>query len=134
MSPRSSPGRPLLALLMAVVAILPGCSLIFVDGPPEGHEQMAFDCTESPILPVLDLATAGLSVAGAIGAEDDFFSKDQNVAINAGFALATGWVGARIGGWRVERWGLLVAAALAWSMGSELPARAALPKGQLLTR
>ena len=40
--------------------------------------------------------------------------------LNAGFALATGWAGAQIGGWRVERWGLLLAAGLSWSMGSEL--------------
>ena len=96
MSLRPSPGRPLLALMMAVVAILPGCSLILVDGPPEGHEQVAFDCTERPVLPVLDLATAGLSVAAATGAEDEFFSKDQNTAINAGFALLLGvsaWTG-----------------------------------------
>jgi hypothetical protein len=41
-------------------------------------------------------------------------------SVNAGFALATGWVGHRIGGWRVERWALLMVAALSWSMGSEL--------------
>lgn len=41
-------------------------------------------------------------------------------SINAGFALGIGWVGDRLGGWRVERWTLLMAAALTWSMGSEL--------------
>ena len=41
-------------------------------------------------------------------------------SVNASFALFTGWVGHRIGGWRVERWALLMVAALTWSMGSEL--------------
>ncbi|MEO6652937.1 MAG: hypothetical protein ABIP17_09805 [Ilumatobacteraceae bacterium] len=41
-------------------------------------------------------------------------------SVNAGFALLTAWVGDRLGGWRVERWALLLVAALSWSMGSEL--------------
>ncbi|HWL43528.1 MAG TPA: hypothetical protein VNQ73_11340 [Ilumatobacter sp.] len=41
-------------------------------------------------------------------------------AINVAAALATVWVGARLGGWRAERWMLLLVAALTWSMGSEL--------------
>ena len=40
--------------------------------------------------------------------------------INAAFALATMLVANRIGGWRAERWMLLLVAALTWSMGSEL--------------
>ncbi len=41
-------------------------------------------------------------------------------AVNTGFALATAWIGSRIGGWRVERWVLVMLSALTWSMGSEL--------------
>ena len=41
-------------------------------------------------------------------------------AVNAVFAMATALVGHRLGGWRVERWALLLVAALTWSMGSEL--------------
>lgn len=41
-------------------------------------------------------------------------------AVNAAFALGTVLTGSRIGGWRVERWCLLLVAALTWSMGSEL--------------
>jgi hypothetical protein len=40
--------------------------------------------------------------------------------INAAAALGTALVGARVGGWRTERWMLLLVAALTWSMGSEL--------------
>jgi hypothetical protein len=41
-------------------------------------------------------------------------------AVNAASALGTILVSARIGGWRAERWVLLLVAALTWSMGSEL--------------
>ncbi|MDW3213103.1 MAG: hypothetical protein R8G01_03840 [Ilumatobacteraceae bacterium] len=53
---------------------------------------------------------AGIGPAIAVGV----------ASINAAFALAIGWVGRRLGGWRVERWTLVMAAALTWSMGSEL--------------
>src|SRR4051812_9620247 len=52
----------------------------------------------------------GIGVATAIGIG----------TINAAAALGTALVGARIGGWRAERWMLLLVAALMWSMGSEL--------------
>jgi len=41
-------------------------------------------------------------------------------AVNAGFAAGTAWVGSRLGGWRVERWSLVMVAGLTWSMGSGL--------------
>lgn len=52
----------------------------------------------------------GIGVATAIGVG----------AINAAAALGTACVGARIDGWRAERWMVLMVAALTWSMGSEL--------------
>lgn len=53
---------------------------------------------------------AGIGPAVAIGV----------ATVNAAFALGIGWVGQRLGGWRIERWTLVMAAALTWSMGSEL--------------
>ena len=53
---------------------------------------------------------AGIGPAIAVGV----------ATINAGFALGIASVGDRLGGWRVERWALLMTAALTWSMGSEL--------------
>jgi hypothetical protein len=41
-------------------------------------------------------------------------------SINAAFALGTLLVANRVGGWRAERWMLLLVAALTWAMGSEL--------------
>lgn len=41
-------------------------------------------------------------------------------SINIAAALGTAMVGKRIGGWRVERWMLLLVAAVTWAMGSEL--------------
>ena len=53
---------------------------------------------------------AGIGPAVAIGV----------ASVNAAFALGIAAVGDRLGGWRVERWTLLLTAALTWSMGSEL--------------
>lgn len=87
-----------------------GCSLVFVHGPPSGHESMpAFACTESTVLPVLDaVGTAGSLVAAATARDDDpdedrgylvpVLSAQQNVAANLGLAAALGvsaWVGFR---------------------------------------
>src|SRR4029079_9683253 len=52
----------------------------------------------------------GIGVATAIGVG----------AMNVAAARGTALVGARTGGWRAERWMLLLVAALTWSMGSEL--------------
>ncbi len=41
-------------------------------------------------------------------------------AVNAAAALGVALVGARLGGWRAERWLLVLVGALTWSMGSEL--------------
>ena len=77
---RPRPRRTLLLLLMLAVPFLSGCSLIFVDGPPEGHEQMAFTCTESRVLPTVDLLTSlavlGLGVALVSSTEDDPLADD----------------------------------------------------------
>lgn len=40
--------------------------------------------------------------------------------VNATFALLTIWVGRQLGGWRSERFAILLVVALTWSMGSEL--------------
>jgi hypothetical protein len=65
-------GFPILVILATT-----GCSFAFVRGPPRGHEEMAeFTCTESKIIPNIDVAGAGLLVlAGAVflvaGAQDE---------------------------------------------------------------
>ena len=53
---------------------------------------------------------AGIGPATAIGV----------ATVNAAFALGIVRVGRMLGGWRLERWALLVVAALTWAMGSEL--------------
>jgi hypothetical protein len=89
---------------MAVVALLAGCSFVFVSGPPANAPPTA-SCTESRILPVLDAALAtGLVVAGiaalATGTGCDSSQQDctasnlgQGVAQDAGAgALVAGLV------------------------------------------
>ena len=53
---------------------------------------------------------AGIGPAVAVGV----------ATTNAAFALGIVRIGRLIGGWRLERWTLLVVAALTWAMGSEL--------------
>ena len=55
------------------------CSFVFVHGPPRGYEQMdSFSCTESRIVPVLDVVGVGASVVNAATAEDErgLFGED----------------------------------------------------------
>ena len=53
-----------LGLPLALILATTGCSFVFVNGPPRGHEEMAeFTCTESRAVPILDAVGAGLLVA-----------------------------------------------------------------------
>jgi hypothetical protein len=70
------------------------CSLAFVKGPPDDHQEMEFfQCTESRVLPILDVVGAGTSIIGAATAEDDpglfeedgqlfALSREANIAVN----------------------------------------------------
>jgi hypothetical protein len=57
-------GVPVLLILATT-----GCSFVFVNGPPRGHEEMAeFTCTENRAMPFIDAIWAGLFVAAGLGA------------------------------------------------------------------
>jgi hypothetical protein len=51
--------------LSALLMLVPtGCSLAFVKGPPQGHEQMnEFSCTESRGLPIFEGLWGGVFIA-----------------------------------------------------------------------
>ena len=54
-------------LLVALVPLASGCGLLFVEGPPTGHESMAnIPCTESKALHTLDFVWAGLNALGTL--------------------------------------------------------------------
>src|SRR6266704_3769992 len=56
---RHALGSALARLVMLVMGSA-GCSLIFVDGPPQQHRTLPyFDCTSSNIAPVADFIVAG---------------------------------------------------------------------------
>ena len=41
--------------IVLALALLSGCSFVFVSGPPAHHEQLPYvSCTESRVAPVLD--------------------------------------------------------------------------------
>lgn len=76
--------------------------------PVNNPGPLYFDVTAPFMWTVGRLVGIGPATALAVG------------AINIAAALGTVAVGARVGGWRVERWMLVLVAALTWSMGSQL--------------
>ncbi len=58
------------ALIVALMSALPGCSFLFVDGPPPDHaEREHFTCTTSRLGPIVDTVfavTYGAQAAGVV--------------------------------------------------------------------
>jgi hypothetical protein len=95
----------------AVTVLVAGCSFVFVEGPPRGHERMPyFDCSTGRALPVVDLLLAlgqGLATARAVDASDaewdeSFGGDEPPLSREAAIAtygsltvltLASGWYG-----------------------------------------
>jgi hypothetical protein len=78
----------LIAAMVSAVSVQPGCSFLFVKGPPPDHARMAsFDCSESYVMPVMD--TIGAVLAGAIAASagGDNSNQDQAADITVGVSL-----------------------------------------------
>lgn len=66
--------------IVLVLALVSGCSFVFVSGPPPQHEQLPyFSCTESRVAPVLDTIFAVLQGANFILATS---SSDEQWADN----------------------------------------------------
>jgi hypothetical protein len=95
-----------LALLAIAVASLltssSGCSLIFVDGPPDQHRQLAyFDCTSSNLAPVVDMVMGGAEGIAVLGSAADTSASFHNnsdliaPAITAAAFVASGIIGFR---------------------------------------
>jgi hypothetical protein len=55
-----------------LLALLPGCSLLFVEGPPPGHQRLRyFDCTSSRLAPIVDTVfSAVYGLGGVVQAAD----------------------------------------------------------------
>src|SRR5262245_37217831 len=74
-----------LLVIAPVLAFASGCSLIFVNGPPEGHERLRyFDCESNAVGPVADASWAvfdGLLAAAAASTDGDV--NDNGEKINA---------------------------------------------------
>lgn len=75
----------LIAIMIVALLFDPGCSFLFVKGPPEQHAQMSsFDCSESNAWPVIDTIWAGLNGLGAISAGNDSTTPNQSQVIAVG--------------------------------------------------
>lgn len=72
-----------------------GCSLLFVEGPPEGHQQMtSFQCTERNTAPVLDVIWGAYNVLGAVviaaaDTEDLYYSTSGILAYGSAWGLVS---------------------------------------------
>jgi len=68
--------------IVLALALLSGCSFVFVSGPPAHHEQLPyFSCTESRVAPVLDTIFAvlqGLNVIYAASISDESWAENYN--------------------------------------------------------
>ncbi len=86
--------RLLVASLVLVLLPASGCSFVFVSGPPPAAERTrGYDCTQSMVVPVIDIALAALALASstqAALATDEEYSRygptSRAVAIPMGFA------------------------------------------------
>lgn len=83
------------AVILALLAIgTSGCGFIFVNGPPENHQQMEyFNCTESEVGPTLDGIWAGLNAAGATTAAinpDEYRNHETIIASGVTWTLVSG--------------------------------------------
>jgi hypothetical protein len=72
---------------MALSCLLPsltGCALLFVQGPPDNHEELdSFSCTESRVAPILDLIMAGSSFLAA--GQSDYYVQPEYYSGGTGY-------------------------------------------------
>jgi len=96
--------RPLIrvGVILGACLWLAGCSLVFVNGPPETHLAMdQFSCTENRALPIIEGTYGGLLVLGAFTGDDK--SSDHTYSIVAGILGAVHGFAAITGFRRVSR-------------------------------
>lgn len=81
-----------LVAILAFVLVFSGCSLLFVDGPPQvrpgGEAPTSVVCTSSMTLPTLDLVVGGLNALGGIALVASKESTEEEVQIGWG---GIGW-------------------------------------------
>jgi hypothetical protein len=95
--------RALLVIAGAsLLASSSGCSLIFVDGPPAQHRQLAyFECTSSNFAPVVDMVIGGAEGVAVLGSAANSSASFHNTsdliapAIAAAAFVASGIIGFR---------------------------------------
>lgn len=89
-----------IAAVIAMASLQPGCSFLFVKGPPANHAEVAtFDCSDGYGWPAVDAIWAGLNGLGAATAGDDMDqgtgtksgpSHDQIVAVGVSWLVVSG--------------------------------------------
>jgi len=81
-----------IACVIAVSLLAQGCSLIFVNGPPDGHERLRyFDCVSNGAGPAGDASWAildGLIAASAASVDDEDGGRSAGGTVAAVFGVA----------------------------------------------
>ncbi|MEJ7602190.1 MAG: hypothetical protein WKG01_30110 [Kofleriaceae bacterium] len=90
-----------------VLALLSGCSFVFVSKPPPNHAQLPyFECTSSRVVPILDIVWTSLQTLNLLAAaslddeefEDDY-GVDRKLAMGAYATLAIAGAAGIYYGW-----------------------------------
>jgi hypothetical protein len=85
-------GMSRIACVIAVSLLAQGCSLIFVNGPPDGHERLRyFDCVSNGAGPAGDASWAifdGLLAASVASVDDDSDSRSSAGTVAAVLGVA----------------------------------------------
>lgn len=80
---------PRAALALALCTAASGCSLVLVDGPPEGYREMdTFSCTEGDAIPILDVLWATVNGIAAAQAWLESTTPDRGEIILLGSTMA----------------------------------------------
>jgi uncharacterized protein YjdB len=86
--------RRAVPLVVCLSLTLSGCGLLFMHGPPPGHEHLtAFSCTTNTTAAVADFVGATLSVVNAVAltqelTDDSYYVEEDDLGIRLGASIA----------------------------------------------
>src|ERR1700759_730290 len=90
----------MIGIMIAALTAQPGCSFLFVNGPPDNHAKLpTWDCSDSNAWPVVDVIWAALNGIGAASAsggdqttnaQGDMVSSSTVVAVGVAWLVVSG--------------------------------------------
>jgi hypothetical protein len=118
------PAAVVAVVAVAALTLAAGCSFLFSEGAPAGHERRAyFDCGESLVPPVADAALSALNGVAAVTAISNRNLKDRGTTIGVTVSEAVILAGSAVYGYLAVR----DCKAAKWSRATELAEVGGLP-------